>query len=120
MPGSQRAAQNSELYKCLRDRGLAHVYLKYACEDGSEFGLIRRIKHTRGKQATLVGFGPGVGRGFLESRIRVAEYEMNTVGGAVTLLGNQEFSLGAFLRGFVGLERIGPVNKHHHVSILFD
>src|ERR1700682_4795532 len=68
----------------------------------------------------LIGFSPGVGRGFLKTCIRVAEDEMNAVGGAVALFGDQKLGLGAFLGGFGGFEGVRPVNKHHYVGVLFD
>src|SRR5579872_2424260 len=68
----------------------------------------------------LVGFGPGVGCCFFKTRESVAENEMNAIGGAVALFGDEKLGLGAFLGSFIGLESVRPIDKHDHVGVLFD
>src|SRR5260370_3872603 len=65
-------------------------------------------------------FGPGVRRSLLEAGEGAAEDEVDAVGGAVALLGNQELGLGPLLREFIGLEGVGPMNEDDHVGVLFD
>jgi hypothetical protein len=61
-----------------------------------------------------------VGGGDLKSRVISAEDEMDFVGGAIALFGDDQFCLGAFFGGFVGFECAGTVNEHHHVGVLLD
>src|ERR1700690_2076090 len=68
----------------------------------------------------LLVFRPSVGRSFLKTRVGVAEDEMDAVGGAVALFGDQNLGLGALFGGFIGLESIWAVDEHHDVGVLLD
>src|SRR6266849_2490315 len=66
------------------------------------------------REEQLRWLGPGVRRGFFEAGKCAAEDEVDAVGGAVALLGDQEFGLGALLGEFIGLEGVGPVDEDDH------
>src|SRR5207245_165365 len=50
----------------------------------------------------------------------VQENELDALGGAIALFGDDDLSLGALLRGLLGLVEVWPVDEDDHVSVLLD
>src|ERR1700682_3580898 len=64
--------------------------------------------------------GPCVGRCLFKPRKLAKKDKVDAFGGAVTLLGNNDFRLGTIFRSLVRFEGIGAVDEKHYVSILLD
>ena|SRR5579864_585174 len=59
-------------------------------------------------------------RGLFKARVAIDEDEIEAAGRAVALLGNDEFGLGAFLVGKIGLVKTRAVNEENDVRVLLD